>query len=183
MKRRTFLLGLASGSALVLTSGGVWLSKQSHNRPLSLKGAIETLNSFALTDLADLETTGEWSLYQILIHCAQSVEYSMTGYPEHKSELFKNTVGPLAYSAFSLKGQMTHSLSEAIPGAERIKPSGDLHDAYQRLLTAMNAFSAFNGTLAAHFAYGELSKKEYEIAHAMHFYNHLDEIIIPSLTT
>ena len=42
--------------------------------------------------------------------------------------------------------------------------------------TSMLAFEGFQGQLAPHFAYGSLTKAEYARAHAMHFYNHLDEI-------
>ncbi|MFT6701096.1 MAG: hypothetical protein ACJAUM_000956, partial [Pseudomonadales bacterium] len=31
-----------------------------------------------------------------------------------------------------------------------------------------------------HFAYGELTKSQYELAHAMHFVNHLKELVVNS---
>ena len=42
----------------------------------------------------------------------------------------------------------------------------------QRLLDAMEAFAEFNGTLRPHFAYGELTKPQYERAHLMHLAQH-----------
>jgi len=67
-------------------------------------------------------------------------------------------------------------LSEAIPGAPLIKESGDITYAYQRLKESMIKFKGYNDQLVEHFAYGSMTKQQYEQAHAMHFYNHLLEI-------
>ena len=71
---------------------------------------------------------------------------------------------------------MTHSLSEAIPGAEPIESEGDVQLALQRFKTSLLTFQKFEDRLAPHFAYGMLSKQDYERAHVMHFYNHLQEL-------
>ncbi len=105
---------------------------------------------------------------------------SMSTFPEHKPALFKNTVGKLAFAAFSAKGKMTHDLGEAIPGAPLIKESGDITYAYERLKESMIKFKGYSGQLAEHFAYGSMTKQQYEKAHAMHFYNHLLEIELTS---
>ena len=44
--------------------------------------------------------------------------------------------------------------------------SDELHE-------AIEAFHRHTGELQPHFAYGRLSKAEYELAHAMHLANHL----------
>jgi hypothetical protein len=44
-----------------------------------------------------LASTTDWSWAQTLVHCAQSIEYSMIGYPSGKSALFQRTVGTAAY--------------------------------------------------------------------------------------
>lgn len=100
----------------------------------------------------------------------------MLGFPEHKSEFFKSTVGQLAFSIFLSKGQMKHSLSEPIPEAPLIAPSTHVELALQRLMNALTEFKRYKGPLAPHFAYGALSKKEYEIAHVIHLNNHLQEV-------
>lgn len=170
MNRRHFL----SGTALAVVGGGaVWLNSPTGQRPLTMDAAIDLLDQMATNRPV---TRGEWNLSQILIHCAQSVEYSMDGFPEHKSDLFKHTVGSLAFSAFSAKGEMTHGLSEAIPGAPAIDRGEDVSAAWQRFRDSMVRFKNHQGSLAPHFAYGALSKVEYEQAHAMHFYNHLQEM-------
>jgi hypothetical protein len=100
----------------------------------------------------------------------------MTGYPEHKSEVFKNTLGAVAFSAFATKGAMVHSLDEAIPGAPMIDPEQNSALALERLKKSLMDFEKFDGALQPHFAYGELTKAEYEAAHVMHIYNHFDEL-------
>lgn len=175
MNRRNFLLGLIAGGAVVGTGGAIWLNTKSNARPLTIQAAIQTLDEMMSKKVT---TLGDWKLNQILVHCAQSVEYSMIGYPEHKSDFFKGTVGPLAFAAFSSKGAMRHGLNEAIPGAPELEISYDMADAYKRFKTSMLTFANHQGSFADHFAYGPLTKPEYEQAHAMHFYNHLLEIEI-----
>ena len=177
MNRRNFLLGIIAGGAVVGTSGVVWLGSGSNNSSLTIDASLQTLDRLMN---AEITTLGEWSIYQILVHSAQSVEFSMTNFPEHKPALFKNTIGKLAFAAFSAKGEMTHGLSEAIPGAPLIKESEDTTYAYERFKKSMIKFQDYNGQLAEHFAYGSLTKQEYEKAHAMHFYNHLLEIELTS---
>jgi len=83
----------------------------------------------------------------------------MSTFPEHKPALFKNTVGKLAFDAFSAKRKMTHDLSEAIPGAPLINESGDITYAYQRLKESMIKFKGHSGQLAEHFAYESMTKQ------------------------
>jgi hypothetical protein len=127
-----------------------------------------------------ITTLREWNIYQILIYSAQTVEFSMSSFPEHKPALFKKTVGNLAFAAFSAKGKMTHDLSEAIPGAPLIKERGDMSYAYQRLKKSAIKLKGYRDHLAEHFDYGNMSKQQYEQAHAMRFYNHLLAIKLTS---
>jgi hypothetical protein len=100
----------------------------------------------------------------------------MSQFPEHKSSVFKSTVGTLAFSIFSSKGKMTHGLNEPIPSAPPLTKSSDPTIALNRLKKSLIEFDSYQGTLAPHFAYGELTKSEYEKAHLMHLYNHLQQI-------
>ena len=59
-----------------------------------------------------------------------------------------------------------------IAGAPALDASQALKTSVNRLLAAMDAFAQFNGTLRPHFAYGELTKPQYERAHLMHLANH-----------
>ena len=119
---------------------------------------------------------GEWTLPQMLQHAAQSIEFSMQGYPQARSALFRHTLGKAAFAVFDARGRMHHDLAEPIPGAPALDAQQALKTAVQRLLDAMQAFSGHQGPLQPHFAYGELSRAEYERAHLMHLANHWTEL-------
>lgn len=141
---------------------------------LSIEAALQRLDQL---QSGQVTTRGRWNLFQVYTHLAQSVEFSMTGYPQQKSWLFKNTVGSLAFVVFAGKGSMNHSLDEVIPGAPLLEPEGDAQQALERLRQSLQAFQSYSGELQPHFAYGALSRQEYELAHVMHLNNHLEEFV------
>ncbi|NQZ28279.1 MAG: DUF1569 domain-containing protein [Colwellia sp.] len=173
-RRQFFKRSLVIGGSLVGVGAGAALLIEGANR-LDLKIAT-ALKRLELLSNKNLVQTGEWDIYKIFMHCAQSVEYSMSKFPQHKSNFFKNTIGTLAFSIFEYKGKMIHGLSEPIPGSALIKSSSDTNAALDHLKKSLIEFENYKGELAPHFAYGELTKSEYEIAHVMHLYNHLEEI-------
>ncbi|MBK7579426.1 MAG: DUF1569 domain-containing protein [Myxococcales bacterium] len=116
---------------------------------------------------------GAWSYSEVLQHCAQSIEYSLSGYPELRSGFFRATLGRLAKAKFLSAGRMRHDLGAAVPGAPALDPALPVPDARARLLEAMAKFDAFSGELQDHLAYGACSRAEYEQLHAMHVANHL----------
>ncbi|MFO0673373.1 MAG: DUF1569 domain-containing protein [Polyangiaceae bacterium] len=115
---------------------------------------------------------GAWDLGQVLHHLAQSVEYSMIGFPVLKPGWFRATVGPLAFSVFRARGRMRHPLDAPIPGAPSVAAGESVHDAAKRLVAALTAFEACSSPLAPHFAYGALGKDAYARAHLMHLADH-----------
>jgi hypothetical protein len=137
----------------------------------SLAAAREELDRLALAPT--LSSGSAWSWAQTLIHCAQSIEYSMSGFPQMKPELFQRTLGSVAISVFSWRGRMTHDLAEPIPGAPGLDAQAPPGPALERLRAAMQAFLQWSGPLRPHFAYGALARPQYELAHAMHLANHL----------
>jgi hypothetical protein len=173
-RRQFFKSSLVIGSSLIgVGTGAVLLTEGANKLDLKISAALKRLD---LLSNKNLIQSGEWDIYQIFMHCAQSVEFSMSEFPAHKSDFFKNTVGTLAFSIFESKGKMIHGLSEPIPGSPQIKPSLDTSAALNHLKKSLIDFENYKGKLAPHFAYGELTKNEYEIAHVMHLYNHLEEI-------
>ena len=93
-----------------------------------------------------------------LAHCAQSIEYSLTGYPKLRSGLFRATIGPLAKRKFIRANRMSHDVSAPVPGAP-VLDGDDVAAAKARLVAAV-ATLAFdpsgairavtrNGTLVA----------------------------------
>lgn len=177
MKRRQFIkTSIVFGSTFVGLSAGTYLFIDETNKSeLTITSALKKLEFLSNKNLVH---TGEWQLNKIFVHCAQSVEYSMSAFPEHKSAFFKNTAGKLAFSLFSAKGKMTHRLSEAIPGSPTIDENISTTDALNYLKASLIDFLNYNQALSPHFAYGKLTKNEYEIAHVMHLYNHLKEVEI-----
>lgn len=117
-----------------------------------------------------------WSLSQLLQHLAQSVEYSMAGYPEMKNAVFRAVIGNAAFAVFNARGAMSHSLTEPIPGAPALNPNTLVKDSMHRLIDALAAFEAWTGPLKPHFAYGALDKEQYTRAHLMHLANHWTQI-------
>ncbi len=166
MRRRAFLI-LAAAAPL----SGCWEAE---------------IKTFATLDAADLGlvellkhphgTTGAWKLGQILEHVTQSIEYSMTGYPQKKSAVFRATVGAAAFVVFTTRGSMSHALGEPIPGAPALK-NAELGPAVARLRDALGRFAAHKRGLQPHFAYGDLTHAEYTRAHLMHLANHWSEVV------
>lgn len=176
MNRRLFLKASGfAGIGLASVGGYNWLTTAENKAPLTIDAAVTTLNDILKLD--SIKTHGNWTAHQVFNHIAQSIEYSMTGYPQHKSDIFKSTVGSAAFSVFSSKGYMKHNLSEWIPGEPIISDHGNTMMAVMRAKQAFVDFAQFEGPLQPHFAYGPLSKREYEAAHVMHLYNHMEELL------
>ncbi len=138
----------------------------------SIAAALTTLEQ--LKDQAP-RMTGAWDLAHVLHHAAQSVEYSMSGFPAPKPAWFRATIGSYGFALFNARGQMTHSLSEPIPGAPDIAQGQPLGAAIDHAIAALQAFERHAGVLAPHFAYGALDKPAYARAHLMHLANHWSE--------
>ncbi len=133
----------------------------------------------ALADLSVLErsgsvqTPGPWTVAQTLAHCAQSIEFTLTGFPRLRSVVIRKLIGPMVFRRFKAQGRMSHGLDEPIPGAPPLSAQDTQAQALARLRKAMADFKAHPGPLQPHFAYGTLSKADAELAHAMHIANHL----------
>ncbi len=173
MQRRSFLklTGLTGVAALGV---GYWALPSG---PLPAALSIEAAQAL-LVQLSSqtLVSRGGWSPAQVFNHCAQSIDYSLDGYPQLKPSWFRHSVGPAAFTVFAARGAMRHSLNEAIPGAPAIVSPADPALALQRLQTAFKRFASHTGALQPHFAYGQLSHAEYAQAHVLHLYNHLSLI-------
>ena len=173
MQRRRFIQYLTLGGAVAgIGAGYAWLNAGRDHTQLSIAATLQRLESLSS---GDIQKTGVWNPHQVFNHCAQSVEFSMTGFPQSKSPVFQHTAGRLAFSVFSAKGEMSHPLDEVIPGAPGLAVEGDVTLALQRLATALRQFESFEGTLQPHFAFGQLDKADYALAHVLHINNHLQE--------
>lgn len=173
--RRAFLTWGARGG-VVAAGVGYWLMQPDHDRKLvlaTLGDAMREVERLSAAPVRPLDPATAWNWQQTLEHCAQSIEYSMTGFPLMKPVLFQRTVGAAAFAVFSWRGRMSHDLAEPIPGAPAIDRAADQARALARLQAAVAAFATWSGPLQPHFAYGPLDKAAYERAHALHIANHL----------
>ena len=178
--RRTFLATTAAAGLVAATTTGCQKASASDRQLVfaSFKDAQREIDRLAKA--ANLRSATQWSWPQTLTHCAQSIEYSLTGFPISKSALFQNTAGAMAFQFFHWRGHMQHDLAEPIPGAAPLDTSNDAPLALARLQTAINDFHKRATPLQPHFAYGTLNKPAYEHAHAMHLANHLSAFEILS---
>jgi hypothetical protein len=168
--RRQLLAWPVGAVALAVSGCGAAATTDRQLRFVSLAEALR--ERARLAQPRALEPATAWTWSQTLVHCAQSIEYSMAGFPEARSALFQRTVGAAAFHVFAWRGRMTHDLGEPIPGAAPLPPGQDVAAAVERLERAVQAFDAWQGPLKPHFAYGALDKAAYDQAHAMHLANH-----------
>jgi hypothetical protein len=175
--RRAFLrFGAGLATVGVAVGGGYVLYRPANDRQLvfaTVADAMREVERLASAAVGPLAPATAWSWSQTLVHCAQSIEYSLMGFPAPKSALFQNTLGRAAFNLFALRGRMSHNLAEPIPGAPVLEASAQALAALARLRKAAQDFSTHTGPLHPHFAYGALGKAQYEQAHAMHLANHL----------
>lgn len=177
MQRRSFLIQTSAIAASLAMPA--YLGAQEISKVQSLSQALLWLDQ--LEAAPGVKTSGAWPLSAVLEHLSQSIEMSMEGFPQPKSALFQNTLGAAAFTVFKLRGQMSHSLAEPIPGAPVLTPSLAWRPAAARLRAAITRFNSSSAPLKPHFAYGALSKPDYAIAHSMHIANHQDEISMHQL--
>jgi hypothetical protein len=119
------------------------------------------------------ESATGWSLPQALAHCAQSIEFSITGFPRSRSRIFQRVFGRAFKRRFLRRGVMLHNRAASIPGAPSVAFGVTRAEAIARLRRAVASFESYDGPCAPHFAYGPTTKAEYEALHAMHLTDHL----------
>ncbi|URD69537.1 DUF1569 domain-containing protein [Leptospira borgpetersenii] len=140
---------------------------------LSFVSLSQVLNELGIfKKLNSIRGYGAWDAGKVFLHCAQSIEYSIQGYPENKSALFQNTIGKLVFLNFVSSKKMSHDLEAPIPGSTEIRVGTDWKESLSILRETILKFQTYDKELKPHFAYGSLSKQEYDLAHAMHIANH-----------
>ncbi|MBI3395036.1 MAG: DUF1569 domain-containing protein [Spirochaetia bacterium] len=180
ISRGQFIEKAGAYAAAVAASGSI-LSAASCSGSAAHKVKFADLTQ-ALTYLEKLppatKTSGAWDAAQVLIHCAQSIDFSIRGFPENKPWVVRHTVGPVVFGRFRSHGEMNHDLSAAIPGAPPLPPGLSFQEGMEILRASVTRFLAYNGPLAEHFVYGTMTKTDFDLAHAMHIANHIDEFAI-----
>jgi hypothetical protein len=139
----------------------------------SLDSTLKLLET--LGNKPNFKSTGLWDANSVFHHCAQSIEYSITGYPENKSILFQKTIGKVVLTVFLSRGFMKHNLADPIPGAPPLPDASiDYSVGLERLKNAIKSFTNHTGEFAPHFVYGPVNKSDYDKIHAMHVANHFN---------
>jgi len=116
-------------------------------------------------------------LSRICDHCTFGILSSMDGYPVLKSKFYRLTIGRIAFHTFMIMRRMKHNTSLPIPG-EHLANSESLELAVTRMRQAIDRFRSWNAPLKPHFAYGRLSKSQYELIHCLHLEDHLRSITL-----
>lgn len=123
-----------------------------------------------------VETTGVWSYYQILKHCTDHIEFSMTGFPYTYSPFLRKTVGKYLLSRLLERGYM---LPDGYNGQlETARIEGDDRLALSQLKAAIHSFRKFNKDFAIHPLYDTMDKPTWEKFHSIHIANHLSFVEI-----
>jgi hypothetical protein len=149
--------------------------------PLTLTDLSTRLTERVAAGAAETELLApgsEWNLSQTIQHCAQTVRYSVVGYPALRPALFRATAGAVAKRLFLRRGAMRHPLGAEIEGAPPLVADLPVPAAVEQLAKAVSLFSGHTGTHAPHPAYGVCTHDEFARLHAMHIVEHL-----PGLTT
>lgn len=124
-----------------------------------------------------LAPTSAWNLSQTIQHCAQTVRFSVVGYPQLKPALFRATAGRLAKHLFLRRGATRHSLDAEIAGAPPLAADKPAADAAAELAEAVELFTGHTGPHATHPAYGRCTHEQFERLHAMHLAEHLPGLL------
>jgi hypothetical protein len=167
MKRRDFIKGSAATSALLFVPGIAACTPQDFGIEPAL-GLIESLKVSS-----SLRSKGPQSPFHILMHCTQSVDCALIGYPETKPEWFQNSIGKAAFHAFSIMDHMKHDREAPIPGMPVPAKDGDVHTALRDLQAAFLKLKSIPAVYP-HFFFGALSHREMERIQVLHFLNHLE---------
>ena len=170
---------LQAGAAFAIAVAAPALLSACAPAPISLSefgSMADAQRTLEAVKALPLRMASGWDMAHVLHHVAQSVEYSLNGFPQLKPAWFRASVGPVAIAVFEARGRMSHGLDEPIPGSAAITDGQPLVAAVDHLAAALAAFERHTGALAPHFAYGPLDKPAYARAHLMHLANHWQQV-------
>jgi hypothetical protein len=138
-------------------------------RELKFRSFKDVRNELERLQKGPVETTGSWSYFQILTHCAKGFEGSMKGVKREMPWWKKHFLGPLTLRGMWLKG----SIPIGIKGPPTDRMEGDDRQAMVQLLIAIEDFEKFEGPFSDHPRVGKLDKEGWRRFHVLHLANHL----------
>jgi len=142
----------------------------------ALVAFVDTLESRVRQDgsgAALLSPRGSYTFSETAQHAAQSIGYSMTGYPKLAPASLRVTVGRAVKHVFLRRGAMRHNLSAPVSGAPALDPGMPDLSAVQVLRDAVNRLVAFDGALQPHPTYGRCTKDQVASLQTLHLREHL----------
>ncbi len=141
-------------------------------RELRFKTFDEARAELARLEKGPVETTGNWSYFQILTHCAKGAESSVTSFSTLKPWLLRRIVGPIALKKLFKDGFIPAGIG-AKKGVKVERLEGDEKAALARLRKALDAFEKHEGPWGEHPFFGKLDKKKWTLLTSLHLANHL----------
>jgi len=116
-----------------------------------------------------VETTGNWSYFQIITHLTQAVEGSMKGVKREMPFWKKHILGPMLYHLFVFRGY----IPQGIKGRPVERVEGNESLAVAQFRKALDDFEKFEGPFSDHPILGPLNKRQWANFHPLHFANHV----------
>lgn len=144
-------------------------------RELRFKTLDEARAELTRLESGPVETTGHWSYFQILAHCAKAVDGSTKGVAREMTWWKRHVTAPISYYKTAWDGFLSPGIG-AKPGAPVERVEGDEKAALSLLRTALDHFEKFEGKMSDHPRLGGLNKKQWTRFHAWHLANHLGNV-------
>jgi hypothetical protein len=124
-----------------------------------------------LESASEIETTGKWSFYQILLHISDSIHYSIHGYPGVLPWLIRKTIGRIVLGRLIAEGKMNPGHYN--PTAPKEREEGDYKSAMSRLRECIKEFKNHDGIFSVHPIFDAMDKHTWEKLHCIHASLHM----------
>ena len=141
-------------------------------RELRFKTLDDARAELSRLEQGPLETTGNWSYYQILTHCAKGSESSMTSFASVKPWFLRRIVGPIGLRKVFQQGFIPPGVGVK-KGVKVERVEGDEKAALANLRKTLDDFEKHEGPWAEHPFFGKMDKKKWTYLTALHLANHL----------
>ena len=141
---------------------------------MKFKNFEEVLIALEKMEQYPFKLKGDWDAHQHLMHCSQSLQLNITGYPLEKSHLFQKTIGKTVFFLFKTFGSLSHNTNAFTTGTDPIRKNG-LQEGIHEYRNQIIQFLDWKGPVKPHAFFGKLSKHDIIRYHSMHFANHLEQ--------
>ena len=140
------------------------------NRDLRFKTFEEALVELEKLEQGPVDTTGNWSFFQILEHCAGAIDRNMGGQMGQPSGFLKIVKGKFGKWKVLRQGYIPSGITNPRVQPQRLE--GDAKAAAAHLRESIRKFREYQGPLSQHPLFGKMNKAEWEKFHIYHMANH-----------